>query len=309
MSSEKVRSVMNTDARTVFVVHGRNEPLRAAMFEFLRALGLKPLEWDQAVALTGEGSPYVGQVLDVAFAQAQAVVVMLTPDEVTYLRPELASSAEDPEIQPATQARPNVLFEAGMAFGHDAKRTVIVEVGSMRPFSDVVGRHSIRLANDVRSRKALAQRLETAGCSVDISGTDWLEVGDFTPPSAPGNGLPLGRRVPSVATVRPEVDFDLKYLNRGGNKIDKLQVINRGVGTAFDVTLTLPQGSALQWADENTWPIAKIPGGGKYVTVDVLSSLRFLGGHHRLAAFDINVSARTESGQVVSQDVFIDLNG
>lgn len=309
MSSDKGRFATSTDARIVFVVHGRNETLRAAMFDFLRSLGLKPLEWDQAVALTGEGSPYVGQVLDAAFAQAQAVVVLFTPDEVTYLRPELASNADDPEVQPATQARPNVLFEAGMAFGHDAKRTVIVEVGSMRPFSDVVGRHSIRLSNDAKSRKALAQRLQTAGCAVDTSGTDWLEAGDFTPPAAPGNGLPLGRRLPSAATTRPEVDFDLKYLNRGGNKIDKIQVINRGTGIAYDVTLTLPEGSALQWTDNHTFPIAKIPGGGKFVTVDAISHLRFFGGRDGLVAFDINVSGRTENGQVVSQDVFIDLNG
>ena len=37
-----------TDTRTVFVVHGRNERAREAMFEFLRAIGLHPLEWSEA---------------------------------------------------------------------------------------------------------------------------------------------------------------------------------------------------------------------------------------------------------------------
>jgi hypothetical protein len=299
---------MTKDPRTVFVVHGRNELLRAAMFDFLRAIGLKPLEWDQAVALTGAGSPYIGQVLDTAFATAQAVVVLLTPDEVTYLRPDIVGP-DDPETQPATQARPNVLFEAGMAFGHDADHTVIVEVGSMRPFSDVIGRHSVRLGNDAKSRKALAQRLQTAGCEVDTSGSDWFEVGDFMPPAEPGGGLQLGRRVPSVAGPRPEVDFDLKYLNRGGNKIDKLQVINRGTDNVYDVDLEVPENAGLNFRGYSTLPIPKIPGYGKSVTIDAMNHFRLFGSGDRLAAFDVIVSGRAESGEQVTQTRFIDLNG
>jgi hypothetical protein len=47
------------DTRTVFVIHGRNERLRVGMFDFLRSLDLKPLEWTEAVKLTGKGSPYI----------------------------------------------------------------------------------------------------------------------------------------------------------------------------------------------------------------------------------------------------------
>ena len=151
------------DQRSVFVVHGRNEPLRQAMFDFLRSLDLRPIEWTRAVELTGEGSPYIGQVLDAAFAHAQAVVVLMTPDEVAYLQPRYGHGHDDPEIQPAPQARPNVLFEAGMAMGRDPRRAILVEVGTVRPFSDVAGRHAVRLSNDVASRQALAQRLQTAG--------------------------------------------------------------------------------------------------------------------------------------------------
>lgn len=296
------------DARSVFVVHGRNEPLRKSMFEFLRSIGLRPVEWTQAVQLTGSGSPYIGEVLDAAFEHAQAVIILLTPDEVAYLRPDVAGSDFDPESRPAMQARPNVLFEAGMAFGHNAKHTVLVEVGEMRAFSDVGGRHAIRLSNEVSPRQALAQRLQTAGCDVDLSGTDWHSAGDFTPPSAPGGGLPLGRRVPSLTNSRPAVDFALKYYNKGGNKIDKLQVINRGSETVFDVTLVAPEDAGLDLSHADM-PIAKIPGGGQSVTVNVLSRLRFFGATGKVAAFDITVSGRSESGAGISQDVFIDLNG
>lgn len=88
----------------------------------------------------------------------QAVVVLMTPDEIAYLQTQYSSGDGDPETQPAAQARPNVLFEAGMALGRDARRTVLVELGEVRPFSDVAGRHAVRLSNDPATRQALAKR-------------------------------------------------------------------------------------------------------------------------------------------------------
>src|SRR5215831_20229537 len=140
-------------ARKVFVVHGRNREARTAMFTFLRAIGLAPIEWSEAVKLTGEASPYIGNVLGAAFNAAQAIVVLLTPDDVAYLRSEYASGDDDPEKSPSAQARPNVLFEAGMAMGRDPKRTVLVELGQLRPFSDVVGRHAVRIDASPERRK------------------------------------------------------------------------------------------------------------------------------------------------------------
>jgi len=189
------------DARSVFVVHGRNEALRRAMFDFLRSINLSPMEWSHAVQLTGEGSPYIGQVLDAALSNAAAIVVLMTPDEIAYLQPQYGHGDGDPETKPAPQARPNVLFEAGMALGRDPRRTVLVEVGEVRPFSDVAGRHAIRLTNDFAHRQELANRLATAGCEVDLKGTDWHTTGDFTapPPAAIEDDYPQGHR------LRPEV--------------------------------------------------------------------------------------------------------
>src|SRR5215468_9339290 len=86
LSHEEVRAMSASDdsdrARKVFVVHGRNRKARTAMFTFLRAIGLAPIEWSEAVKLTGEASPYIGNVLDAAFNAAQAVVVLLTPDDI-----------------------------------------------------------------------------------------------------------------------------------------------------------------------------------------------------------------------------------
>ncbi len=168
------------DKRQVFVVHGRNEEARTAMSAFLRSIDLRPIEWTEAVKLTGEAAPFVGQVVEAGFSAAQAVVVMLTGDDLAKLRPKLLKRGDRSyEKKSMPQARPNVLFEAGFAFGRHPDRTVLVEFGELRPFSDVQGRHVIRMDNSAKKRQELAERLRTAGCAVDSSGTDWHSAGDF----------------------------------------------------------------------------------------------------------------------------------
>jgi predicted nucleotide-binding protein len=169
-----------TDSRNVFVVHGRNPEAHNSLFRFLRSIGLRPLEWSQAIQLTGKASPFIGEILDVAFSNAQAVVVLMTPDDVAQLQAQFRSQHDPPyESQLTGQARPNVLFEAGMAMGRNPERTILVELGALRPFSDIAGRHTVRLGNDSKARHELAQRLQTAGCAVDLSGRDWHTEGDF----------------------------------------------------------------------------------------------------------------------------------
>jgi predicted nucleotide-binding protein len=74
--------------KSVWIVHGRDEKLRRATFDFVRSIGLEPLEWSSAVKATRKGSPYPGEVLDKAFAKASAVIVLLTPDDDAQLREE-----------------------------------------------------------------------------------------------------------------------------------------------------------------------------------------------------------------------------
>lgn len=168
------------DKRAVFVVHGRNLAARDAMFEFLRALGLLPIEWSQAVAATGRPSPYVGEVLKAAFGRAKAVMVLMTPDDEARLRPHFQGRGEPPhETDLTPQARANVLFEAGMAMAWDEDRTVLVELGRCRPFSDLGGRHVLRVDDTSQRRQELVQRLESSGLALDATGTDWHTAGSF----------------------------------------------------------------------------------------------------------------------------------
>ncbi|MXY42952.1 MAG: hypothetical protein F4Y50_02640, partial [Dehalococcoidia bacterium] len=168
------------DTREVFVVHGRNEKARKAIFEFLRSLDLRPLEWAEFIQQTGKGSPYVGEILDAAFARAHAIVVLFTPDDEVRLKEQFrVNSDPSHESEWTGQARPNVLFEAGMALAQNQDRTILIELGILRPVSDLAGRHTIRIDDTSEKRKALAQRLATAGCPINLDGDDWLTSGDF----------------------------------------------------------------------------------------------------------------------------------
>lgn len=171
------------DPKRVLVVYGRNEKARKAMFELLRAVDLDPFEWGEVVKETKKGSPYVGEVLDEAFNKAQAVVVLLTGDDIAYLREEYRNPDDAlHEGTPTPQARTNVIFEAGRAFGTHPDRTVLVELEKekAKPFSDIVGRHVVKMSNRPEKRKDLVDRLRTAGCDVRIEGrTDWMSTGDF----------------------------------------------------------------------------------------------------------------------------------
>jgi hypothetical protein len=168
----------------IWVVHGRNLEIRDAMFAFLRSIGLKPKEWSQAVNEaakdTSQASPYIFGTLETVLSKRPVVVVLMTPDDEARLRKPFRKADDPPHESDLTgQARPNVLFEAGMAMGALRDRTVLVEIGTMRPFTDIGGILTVRLNNTTQKRQELAERLRTLGCPVETSGYDWHSVGNF----------------------------------------------------------------------------------------------------------------------------------
>ena len=200
------RDKPRTDAKEIFVVHGRNEEARDALFQFLRAIGLHPLEWSEAVQATGKASPYIGEILNTVFSRAHAVVVLFTPDDRVKLRESLWADNEPPnETELTGQPRPNVLFEAGMAMAGSEERTILVELGTLRGFSDIEGRHSIRLNNSPERRRDLAERLENAGCPVRWDEADWKSTGDFETAVAERMQEPTGNTLDRPSTTIPEL--------------------------------------------------------------------------------------------------------
>jgi hypothetical protein len=285
------------DPRQVFVIHGRNEPARAALFTFLRSIGLKPIEWSQAIGMTQKASPYIGEVLDAAFDAAQAIVVLETPDDIAYLHPSLTYPG-DPECDAQPQPRPNVLFEAGMAMGRDPHRTVIVELGRVRVFSDIHGRHVVRLDNSVGKRQDLAERLQNAGCSVELSGRDWHEAGDLVPPAPPGGGLPLGRKLPSTqASGMPRLDA--RY-HDGPRSSGYVELINNGPGDVFELDFEADENEGLRVDRNGDFPVPKLPAGK---SIRVMRTLTL--GSGASSYFNIRVTGRTIDGTPIDEELFV----
>lgn len=176
----RVAAEADRSARDVLVINGRDEQTRRAMTDFLRAIDLRPLEWENLVRSTGQGAPSLLAVVRTAMAQAQAVLVLLTPDDMAQLRPELETSEEvqrnaDSHYQPS----PGVLIELGLALGVCPERTIIVEFGALRPVADLAGLSTVRL-NSAEALMKLTQRLKSVGCAVDDRGTDWLDRSWFS---------------------------------------------------------------------------------------------------------------------------------
>lgn len=165
-----------TNRKAVMVIYGHDREANDALFSWLRAIGLQPREWSQLVHASGDASPYIGQVLEQAFKDSQAVIAFFTPDELVLRR------GVDPTDNDTwrLQARPNVLIEAGMALITHPSRTVLVVHGPQELPSDLAGRHYIRLSHtSPEALHSLASRLHDAGCETDQTGTDWLNAARF----------------------------------------------------------------------------------------------------------------------------------
>jgi predicted nucleotide-binding protein len=167
-------STANMDSKKVFVVHGRDMANMKELFAFLRSLDLSPMKWYEAIRLTKGGAPYVGEVVAAGLEEAKAVIILLTGDD--EVRQKQHSMESEQFLYP--QARPNVIFEAGMAFSRYEERTILVQIGRVRPCPDMQGRVMVRLSNKPAPRWDLMQRLLGVGCPVNDTG-EWSARGRF----------------------------------------------------------------------------------------------------------------------------------
>ena len=167
--------------RRVFLVHGRDDRTRQAMVAFLNALDLRVVTWSEAVQHTGLGTPYTGDVVIAGMELSDVVVVLLTPDDEGRIREAFLEPRDGTEERDLTgQPRMNVIFEAGIAMGRERSKTILVEVGAVRPMSDAEGLNVVRLKHgSSKARHSLAKRLSAAGLAVDTNSGEWLSAGDF----------------------------------------------------------------------------------------------------------------------------------
>jgi predicted nucleotide-binding protein len=269
------------DPRKVFVISGRDEEATKAVCDFLRDLDLHPLLWEELVAATGSASPYTGDVVARAFNEGRAVVAILTPDDEARLHPTLhGEHEEDYEREFTGQPRPNVLFEAGMALIAQPDRTVLIEIGRLRPVSDLTGRNTVRLGASPAPLLAFKQRLSAAGCAVRDTNPSWMDTNRFAklaartrqPLAPPAQSANLPRGVRLVSPPKPaEPNLTARLLERGEHSY-LLEVSNRGGVVLRNVTWELPPGVA-NWDFANSvlpsYPYDELPP-REYVRVPAL---------------------------------------
>jgi predicted nucleotide-binding protein len=184
LAHERTTGVTSSSGRSVFLVHGRDIAARDELIKFLRALDLKIINWREAAAAAGGGTPYTGDIVIAGLTMADAIVVLLTPDDVGYVRVAHRSGHDGPdELEPTGQARLNVIFEAGMAMALARERVVVVEMGAVRAMSDTAGLNVVRLRDSIDSRRDLAGRLRSAGLAADTADDEWRTAGVLDRPA------------------------------------------------------------------------------------------------------------------------------
>jgi predicted nucleotide-binding protein len=314
--------------RTVMVVYGRDARLKDAIFVFLRSLGLHPIEWETAVRSTGDATPYNRQVISAAFSAAQAVVVILSGDDEGRLLERFRQTTDEAHERNLTpQARLNVIFEAGMAFGSRASQTVLVEVGKLRPFSDIAGMNVVRFDGSDLKRRAFMNRLETAGCKLDTSGDRYLKLVldyDFLKArSHEGVATELASDVLSVAQPQASTDSKVhellivfeKELRSNGQMIREKTRLGNSVGPYFTAAEYVPsmyqhystarwdafQGTpALAGLDTNTIALLADAYGRTQVLIKLEDEYRRIQHSDQNAATQVGYELRNHAGPALA---------
>jgi predicted nucleotide-binding protein len=170
--------IHTADPNTIFLIHGRNFALYEAIKEFLHSLGLRVIDWEEAVRETGETNPVIHDVREKGLELAFAVVVLFSHDDLAMIHPDLAKEENKP-LKLQGQPRQNVTYEAGIAITKYKNRTVLVAIGEIRSISDVAGKHLVKLNNSSEQRLVFINRLKVAGCIVVDTSQEWISVGNF----------------------------------------------------------------------------------------------------------------------------------
>jgi predicted nucleotide-binding protein len=146
---------------TIFVVHGRDHEARDQLELVLRRLGLEPF----VLQVTGGGGDTLIEALERMIgksAQSSFGIVLVTPDDLGYLKSEKAEDAKP-------RARQNVIMEMGMLLSSlTRRRCAILQKGFVELPSNMGGVITIPFNNHVREAvPKLVQRLQDVGFRLD----------------------------------------------------------------------------------------------------------------------------------------------
>lgn len=141
----------------VFIIHGRDTRAVAELQSFIRDLGLSVLTVEDLGA-NRRGLASISEIISEGINTASIVLALLTPDESVALFDPTSNQLAQSEA--GWQARPNVIFELGIAFSKSPDRTIIASIGNHRPFTDISGLSYLRL-DDSDAKQQLAVKMST----------------------------------------------------------------------------------------------------------------------------------------------------
>jgi predicted nucleotide-binding protein len=161
LTGDVVQPATTCSDGTIFVVHGRDHDARDQLELVLRRLGLEPF----VLQVTGGGGDTLIEALEKQIgksAQSSFGIVLVTPDDMGYLKTEAPEDAKP-------RARQNVIMEMGMLLASlTRKRCAILQKGFVEMPSNMGGVITIPFNDHVREAvPKLVQRLQEAGYTLD----------------------------------------------------------------------------------------------------------------------------------------------
>jgi hypothetical protein len=152
------------DPHLVFVVHGRDEKVRDDVELFLRRIGLKPIILFREVS----GGKVVIEKFEHYAGKVGYALVLLTPEDIGYLKPEYNGGTKGADEE---RARQNVVFEMGFFFSQLGRgKVAALQKGHVSKPSDIDGIVYIPMKDgDMEWKVTLAKEMLAAGLSVEMS--------------------------------------------------------------------------------------------------------------------------------------------
>ena len=171
-----------TSQPSIFLVHGRDQQARHAINVLLEAIGVKVITWPGAVSELDINHRDIWRIVQKGFELAHAAVILFTPDEIGFLRPELWKPTDGPNARgPRYQTRQNVVLELGYALNGFADRTIHVIVGDVEPPTDRQGKWTASVPTMLASefREHVAEMIQQIFSSTAVQGKVGLEQNSF----------------------------------------------------------------------------------------------------------------------------------
>jgi hypothetical protein len=132
---------------SLFLIHGRDHDSRDAIATLVKSLGIEVITWAEALTSLPFNKHDVWSVVKQGFSLAHGAIVILSPDEISWLQSEFRNPKDGlVDRGPRFQPRPNVLIELGYALHEWEDRTMQIVIGPTKLPSDRDGKWTLTIS-------------------------------------------------------------------------------------------------------------------------------------------------------------------